>query len=590
MLLFDSLDPSTRPAALADAIRTLSQNDETERGAVFTRGEIVETILDLAGYDSSRPLHRLRLLEPACGGGDFLVPALDRLLAAYAAAGGSPQSAAIELRNALCAVEIHPASLATTERQVRDRLARWGAPPGAIDTLCRAWLRADDFLLTPLSGLFDFVIGNPPYVRIERIPAVLMAEYRRRYHALYDRADLYVAFYDRGLDLLAPDGRLAFICANRWIKNRYGGPLRERIAGGFHVEHVIDLEGADAFHSEVDAYPAITVISRPLNGTAVIRMTRVVSRPELGPDSLARLACALRSDGPASDTRIQEIPSAELTGEPWLLDGGERLALLRRLAERYPELESAGCRVGIGVATGYDAAFIGDFDKLPVEAERKVPLSMASDLDHGVLHWEGRGVVNPFEADGSLADLTKYPRFGAFIRSHEGALRARHCARKNPSGWYRTIDRIWPELVQTPKLLIPDIKGESVVVFDEGRYYPHHNLYFVTSQTWDLRALQAVLRSSIALWLVAAYCVRMAGGFLRFQAQYLRRIRLPTWESVPPRLRQALVRASETTNLTELDSLVFDLYGFSTAEAEIVRDAASAARVRPAKQSRRRAA
>lgn len=590
MLLFDSLDTSNRSPAIADAIRALSQNDETERGAVFTRAEIAEAILDLAGYDPSRPLHRLRLLEPACGGGDFLLPALERLLAAFTDAGGSPQTAASELRDALCAVEVHPASLKATEARIRDRLLRWGASQSSIDALCKAWLRADDFLLTPLSGLFDFVVGNPPYVRIERVPPVLMAEYRRRYQALYDRADLYIAFYDRSLDLLARGGRLAFICANRWIKNRYGGPLRERIARRFHIEHVIDLEGADAFHNEVAAYPAITVICRPDEMTTSLRMTRVVSQPELGPASLARLIGALRNGGPASDARIQEVPSAELSGAPWLLDGADRLALLRRLADRYPDLESTGCRVGIGVATGYDAAFIGNYAALPVEDARKLPLVMAPDLQEGSLRWGGRGVVNPFEADGTLANTALYPRFGAYLRVHEDALRARHCARKSPAGWYRTIDRIWPELVQTPKLLIPDIKGESMVVFDEGRYYPHHNLYFVTSQTWDLRALQAVLRSSVALWFVASYCVKMSGGFLRFQAQYLRRIRLPRWETVPHRLRRALAGVAETSNLTEIDSPVFDLYELSTTEMETIREAASAARVRPSRPGRSHAA
>jgi hypothetical protein len=64
-------------------------------------------------------------------------------------------------------------------------------------------------------------------VRQERIPGPLLEEYRRRYRTIYDRADLYVPFYERGLALLAEGGRLGFICANRWLKNKYGGPLRK---------------------------------------------------------------------------------------------------------------------------------------------------------------------------------------------------------------------------------------------------------------------------------------------------------------------------------------------------------------------------
>jgi hypothetical protein len=74
----------------------------------------------------------------------------------------------------------------------------------------------------------------------------------------------------------------------------------------------------------------------------------------------------------------------------------------------------------------------------------------------------------------------------------------------------------------------------------------------------------------------------MAGGFLRFQAQYLRRIRIPRWEDVPRSLRQALARNAENPNLDELDVPVFQLYGLGAQEADTVRAAAAAARVRPA--------
>jgi hypothetical protein len=75
------------------------------------------------------------------------------------------------------------------------------------------------------------------------------------------------------------------------------------------------------------------------------------------------------------------------------------------------------------------------------------------------------------------------------------AIKARHVSKKNPHGWYRTID--YAELTTVPKLLIPDIKGEAHVVYEPGKLYPHHNLYFVTAAEWDLSALQAVLLSDV---------------------------------------------------------------------------------------------
>ena len=84
------------------------------------------------------------------------------------------------------------------------------------------------------------------------------------------------------------------------------------------------------------------------------------------------------------------------------------------------------------------------------------------------------------------------------------------------------------QLRHEPKLLIPDIKANGdAITYDAGNFYPHHNLYYITSQQWNLRALQALLRSGIAYLFVAAYSVKIGGGYLRFQAQNLKRIRIP---------------------------------------------------------------
>ena len=143
---------------------------------------------------------------------------------------------------------------------------------------------------------------------------------------------------------------------------------------------------------------------------------------------------------------------------------------------------------------------------------------------------------------------------------------SRHCARKAPSSWYRTIDRIWPELTCVPKLLIPDIKGEAHIVYESGGLYPHHNLYYVISDTWDLRALQAILLSAIAKLFVATYSTKMRGGYLRFQAQYLRRIRIPFWPDVPELLRRELIRAASLRDLDACNKAVFNLYQLSPEE------------------------
>jgi hypothetical protein len=574
-LSFDLFDHSERAPEIQAAISHMAGHGETDRGAIFTRPEVVDAILDLAGYLSDRPLHRLRLLEPSFGAGDFLLRAAQRLWSAFVRDGGTPATAVKDLRSAITAVELHQTTFDLTSQRLVDQLTRQGLCPHDADALCASWLIRDDFLLTPLDGSFDFVVGNPPYVRQERIPAALLNEYRRRFRTLYDRADLYIPFFERALDLLSDDGVLGYICANRWLKNRYGGPLREKITNGYWLKYFIDMEATDAFHSEVIAYPAITIFQRATAEPATRQTTRAIGVGTA--QSLSVMVGALLDS--ACSEGVAEFKLDSVGSAPLLLDDIPRLVLLRRMERELPTLEQAGCKVGIGVATGCDRVFIDAMDALPVEPERKLPLVMVRDLVDGHIRWGGNAVLNPFDDSGQLVPLESFPRFKRYLNAHRDSVAGRHVAQRNPDGWYRTIDRIQPGLLETPKLLVPDIKGEGVFVMDEGHYYPHHNLYFITSSEWDLRALQTVLRSSLALMIVSTYCTRMAGGFLRFQAQYLRRIRLPHWRNVNEPLRERLIAAATTKTQDEVDVPVFELYGLSTAEALRTRQIADSARV-----------
>ena len=112
-----------------------------------------------------------------------------------------------------------------------------------------------------------------------------------------------------------------------------------------------------------------------------------------------------------------------------------------------------------------------------------------------------------------------------------------------------------------PKLLIPDIAGSNEVVFDAGKYHPHHNLYFVTSETWDMEVLGGLLSSKVALFFVWSYAVKMRGGYLRFQAQYLRRIRVPLPGSLSVAMSDAIRSAFRERDFPRLDALAQEVYG-----------------------------
>lgn len=553
-----------RTGEIHHAISEMSNSTVKERGAVHTRREIVDFILDLVDYTLDQKLAEARILEPSFGDGEFMEAIVQRLLASHFRFGGDPTTVVQTLPNSIRAVEVNAASFEHTQQRLLRLLAKHGV--AALDAwiLLSHWLVQDDFLLTPLGGGFTHVVGNPPYVRQELIPEVLIAEYRERYDTIYDRADLYVPFIERSLTSLEREGVLGFICSDRWMKNRYGGPLRAMVSDDYHLLYYVDMVDTPAFDTDVIAYPAIVVIKRGAQGR-----TRIAHRPGVDGTVLSRLATAMRADTVPAGSGVIEAEGIVEREEPWIVKSFDKLAVVRRLEEEFPTLEEAGCRVGIGVATGADRVFIRPFEDLDVEPDRKLPLVRTKDIESGKVEWRGFGVINPFRADGRLVTLADYPRLARYLDRHADVLRRRHCAKKNPAGWYRTIDRIHPQLTYRPKLLIPDIKGEAHIVYEEGRFYPHHNLYYITSEEWDLKALQSVLSSGIAELFVSTYSTRMRGGYLRFQAQYLRRIRIPEWSSVPQATRSILTGAADAEDAEIRNNAVFDLYGLTPAERTI---------------------
>ena len=222
--------------------------------------------------------------------------------------------------------------------------------------------------------------------------------------------------------------------------------------------------------------------------------------------------------------------------------------------------------MGIGVATGCDRIYVVPAD-VDIEADRLVPLVMREDIENGRIVDSRRRVINAFSEEGSVIDLSGFPRLARYLASHDQDIKRRHVAKKNPKSWFRTIDRVYPSLVKVPKLLIPDIAGSNEVVYDKGHYHPHHNLSFVTSQTWDMEVLGGLLSSRVSLFFVWSYAVKMRGGYLRFQAQYLRRIRVPDRAGITPSLAESIRTAFRRRDFAALDDLALQAYGIDDLPA-----------------------
>ena len=539
------------------------KNEIANNGEVFTNRWMVEFILDLVQYSPHNNIADKRIVDPACGDGVFISAIAQRVARSCSLQGKDIR----DCKQSVSAFDISPQHVHQARRNVVKTLDTVGVAEEVAHELASSWIHQRDFLLdTPELRSFDFVVGNPPYIRQEDIPNDLLAQYRKSCQTMKGRADLYVGFFEKSLGVLVDGGVLGFICADRWMRNSYGRKLRDLITTEYSVDTVLEAHDVDAFERQVSSYPAITVIRQgqqgnPLVGVFDAKFDAASVKAVIDWANTNHTEPAVAKLG--TSIRLARVSGWFPSGVPWPSASPERLTVLKDMESRFEPLESEQTRIGIGVATGADAIYITD-DASLVESEQLLPIALTRDTRDGFMKWSGHYLVNPWDEEGNLVNLSRFPLLSAFFESKREILSGRHVASKQPHRWFRTIDPVHADLTARPKLLFPDMKLMSHPVLDPGGHYPHHNLYYIVSSEWDLEVLGGLLMSKVGQMFIEAFGVKMRGGTLRFQAQYLRRIRVPTPAQLTIEQQKSLRQAFRKRDTDGATTIALEIYGLES--------------------------
>jgi type I restriction-modification system DNA methylase subunit len=196
---------------------------DSEKGEVFTKPEVVRFMLKTSGIPDSILDKETHILEPSCGEGEFVVAVVKELCQQLIISNVKPS--ANSFINLISAFDISSKSIAKAKKNTA-KLLRKIFNAEETNELVDNWFKHEDFLLFPHQQLYSHVIGNPPYVRIENIPEKLLKTYRLKFSTMKQRADLYIAFYEKSLSLLEDKGILSFICTDRWTKKSLWGTFK----------------------------------------------------------------------------------------------------------------------------------------------------------------------------------------------------------------------------------------------------------------------------------------------------------------------------------------------------------------------------
>ncbi|MDR0906418.1 MAG: SAM-dependent methyltransferase [Oscillospiraceae bacterium] len=234
----------------------VTQNNITNKkanGRYYTPQFLVQNILDLVDYSGNRILGK-HAIDNSCGDGAFLVEMVRRYCAEALRANRSPKQIRRDLGRYIHGIEIDAAECDKCRANVSAVAAEFGVADIAWDINC-----ADALTSHQYDGRMDFVLGNPPYVRVHNLldNYDVIKQYR---FAKSGMTDLYIVFYELGLSMLKDHGILGYITPSSLFNSVAGKTMREQLIAGRQIRKIVDLKHFQPF--DATAYTAIMVLCK----------------------------------------------------------------------------------------------------------------------------------------------------------------------------------------------------------------------------------------------------------------------------------------------------------------------------------------
>jgi hypothetical protein len=488
-------------------------------------------------------LKTLRIVDPACGSGVFLIMAFDFLKAELGRVNDKiahlqgkdqhiqdlidPDSEI--LTNNLFGVDVNSESIEIAKLSLWIKTARRGK---VLDSLSGN-LRVGDSLIedsnyayldhaftweTAFPGVFteggfDVVLGNPPYVRMERIKTI-KSYLEKRYEVVSDRADLYCYFFERGLRLLKPGGRLGFISSNTFFKTGSGKPLRDYLLREATLEGIVDFGDLQIFEG-VTTYPAILTMKR---GAAPkghdLRFWKVDAVPEANFQATWEKAA-----GP--------YPQSALGAASWELENPALRALRDKIRAGRKTLKDVYGSPLYGIKTGLNAAFVIDNatkERLcaqdPWSADLLKPFLEGKDLKRWRAEPRGLWLIYIPQRRVNIDD---YPAIRDWLLPFKAALEARATKQE----WFelQQAQEAYSPFFQPPKIAYGHFQDQPIYSMETTGAYSNNKTYFIPKGGWDLLP---VLNSKVIWFDFCSRTTAVRGGWREATAQHIEPLPMPS--------------------------------------------------------------
>jgi adenine-specific DNA-methyltransferase len=435
---------------------------------------------------------------------------------------------------------------------------------------------------------FDIVIGNPPYVRMER----LGKDYKDALHKAFPlvkagSADLYVYFYNKAYNLLRQGGRLAFITPNKFLRAGYGEALRGFLSSKTKLEVLVDFGDLPVF--DATTYPFITIAAKklPQSGYNLEMLPERTLKGYTGDaraQSVASVREQLTSFHRYAHSLMRPMEQVALREEGWVLDDPKVLGLLDKLRGTGVTLgEFVGGKFYYGIKTGLNKAFVIDKDKRdeliaadPKSAELIKPFLRGRDIKRWQVEFAEKyliavqnsgdaGCEHPWRKESDEVKArrvfeTAYPAIHAHLSEFEDKLRPRSDQGKF---WWELRACAYYQDFEIPKIVYNRFQVKPAFARDSTGSLHNDAAYFIPEvHKW----LLPVLNSRLGWFQILQNCTQIQGG-CQILADYFKNVII----FHPNPTQQAILESiHDDSRLEELNRVVYEMYNLTTEEIALV--------------------
>jgi len=406
---------------------------------------------------------------------------------------------------------------------------------------------------------FDVVIGNPPYLRMERIKP-LTPYLKQQYRLATPRADVFIYFFERAVDLLRVKGTLGFISSGTFTRTQAGKPLRDYLRDHTTLQVFVDFGGAPVFEG-ITAYPAILVLAREEPPSE--HVVQGIVADTLGTSDVKEI---IRSQGIL-------VTQKDLDSSAWRFDDRRIAALRQKISSAgVPLREYSGVPL-YGIKTGLNEAFLIDqrtrdllVTQNPQCQEILKPAVEGKDLKPWRAEWRRLWLIYTHHG----IDMASYPSVLSYLYTFKYQLEQRATARQHE--WYelQQPQQAYVPAFEGPKIIWPNLQNGPRYSFDSQRYYINAPACCLPTEDW---VILAVLNSTVGWYWMRSTAIMRQGRWLEAKPQYVASVPIPQVSAEDRNLITDLAQRLSQPDCpdrlgieAELNDRVACLYGIKTAE------------------------